>query len=124
MFYTYDEELSAGIFAKNKFGWEWVGNGIGKLVSFPEGLQWRYADLAVNDKIIYSVYYGKVVNKDITRITVTTTNGETVEGKIIDADGLKLWYAFVNEPQIPSVNADIVGYNQDGEVVYLFSQPN
>jgi len=124
VFYTYDEELSAGIFAKNKFGWEWVGNGIGKLVSFPEGLQWRYADLAVNDKIIYSVYYGKVVNKDITRITVTTTNGETVEGKIIDADGLKLWYAFVSEPQIPSVNADIVGYNQDGEVVYLFSQPN
>ena len=124
VFYTYDEELSAGIFTKSKFGWDWVGNGIGKLVEFPEGLQWRYADLAVNDKIKYSVYYGKVVNKDITRITVTTTNGETVEGKIVDADDLKLWYSFISEPQIPSVNASIVGYNEDGEVVYLFCQPN
>ena len=46
------------------------------------------------------------------------------EGKIVDADDLKLWYAFISEPQIPSVNASIVGYNEDGEVVYLFCQPN
>lgn len=123
VFYTHEEELSAGIFTKSTLGWNWVGAGVGKLVTYPEGLQWRYANLGDKGKNQYSVYYGKVVNKDITAITVTTTNGKTVNGKIVDTDELKLWYAFVSEPQVPSVNADITGYSEDGKVVYLFSQP-
>ena len=122
VFYTYEDELSAGIFSKSKFGWDWIGSSIGKLVTYPEGLQWRYADLG-DKKNQHSVYYGKVINKDITKVTVTTTNGETVTGKIVDCDGLKLWYAFVSEPQMPSVNADITGYSEDHKIIYLFSQP-
>jgi len=121
VFYTYKDELSVGVFIKNNFGWEWIGSGIGKLVTYPEGLQWRYTDLVDKDKRTLSLYYGKVINKDIQKITVTTTNGKTVEGKIVDTD--QLWYAFVSEPQIPSVNADIVGYSKDNKVIYLFSQP-
>lgn len=124
VFYTYKDELSAGIFTKNKLGWDWVGSGIGKLVTFPEGLQWRYADLTDKAQTAqYSVFYGKVINKDIAKITVTTTNGKTVEGKIFDTEQLKLWYAFVSEPQVPSVNADITGYSKEGKIIYLFSQP-
>jgi hypothetical protein len=123
VFYTYQDELSAGIFTKNNFGWDWIGSGVGKLVTYPEGLQWRYADLVDKDKTQYSVYYGKVINTGITRITVTTTNGKTVEGKIVDTDQLKLWYAFVSEPQVPSVDADITGYSKEGKIIYLFSQP-
>jgi hypothetical protein len=122
VFYTYEDELSAGIFSKSKFGWDWIGSSIGKLVTYPEGLQWRYADLG-DKKNQHSVYYGKVINKDITKVTVTTTNGETVTGKIVDCDELKLWYAFVSEPQMPSVNADITGYSEDHKLIYLFSQP-
>jgi hypothetical protein len=123
VFYTYQDELSAGIFTKNNFGWDWIGSGVGKLVTYPEGLQWRYADLVDKDKTQYSVYYGKVINTGITRLTVTTTNGKTVEGKIVDTDQLKLWYAFVSEPQVPSVDADITGYSKEGKIIYLFSQP-
>lgn len=123
VFYTFEDDLSTGIFIKNKFGWDWIGSGIGKLVTYPEGLQWRYADLADKDKTQYSVYYGKIDNKDINRITVATTNGEIVDGIIVDTDHLNLWYAFVSEPQVPSVNADITGYSEDDEVLYLFSQP-
>lgn len=122
VFYTYEKELSAGIFTKTKIGWEWTGSAVGKLVTYPEGLQWRYADLG--DKgTQYSLYYGKVTNKNIARITVETTNGETVQGKIVDTDQLRLWYAFVGEPQVTSVNADITGYSSEGKVIYLFSQP-
>ncbi len=123
VFYTHKDELSTGMFIKNTFGWDWIGSGIGKLVTYPEGLQWRYADLVDKDKKTYSLYYGKVINKDIQRVTVTTTNGKTVEGKIVDTDQLRLWYAFVSGPQVPSVNADIIGYSKDDKVIYLFSQP-
>lgn len=124
VFYTYEDQLSAGIFTKTNFGWDWVGSSIGKLISYPEGLQWRYADLSVKGREQqYSVYYGKVDNKDITKIKVNTTNGETANGNIVETAQLKLWYAFVSEPQVPSVNADIIGLSEDGEVLYLFSQP-
>lgn len=122
VFYTYEDELSAGIFTKNTLGWDWIGSSVGKLVTYPEGLQWRYADLGTKEKTQYSVYYGKVVNKDITKINVATTNGKTAKGKIVDTDELRLWYAFVSEPQVPSVNADITGYSEDNQVIYLFSQ--
>lgn len=126
VFYTYENELSAGIFTKHSLGWDWIGSSIGKLVTYPEGLRWRYADLVDKGKKQYSVYYGFVDNKDIAEITVTTTNGKTAEGKIVDTEQLKvgrLWYAFVDEPQIPSVNADIAGYSKDSKLIYLFSQP-
>ncbi|NLO97987.1 MAG: hypothetical protein GX091_07955 [Peptococcaceae bacterium] len=123
IFYTYENELSVGIFVKNGFGWDWVGSGSGKLVTYPEGLHWRYADLVTKDKKELSLYYGKVINNDIQRITVTTIQGQTIEGKIVDTDQLRLWYAFVDKPQIPSVNADIVGYSKNNKVIYLFSQP-
>lgn len=123
VFYTYKDELSAGIFTKNNVGWNWIGSGVGKLVTYPEGLQWRYADLTDKDRTQYSVYYGKIINKDITKVTVTTTNGKTVDGTIVPTEQLKLWYAFVSEPQVPSVNADITGYSKDDKVIYLFSQP-
>ncbi|NLM20525.1 MAG: hypothetical protein GX207_02090 [Peptococcaceae bacterium] len=123
IFYTYNDDLSVGIFCKNSFGWDWIGSGSGKLVTYPEGLHWRYTNLEAKDKRNWSLYYGKVINKDIQKITLTTTQGETVEGKIVDTDQLRLWYAFVNEPQVPSVNADIVGYSKDNKVVYLFSRP-
>lgn len=123
VFYTFEDKLSAGIFTKGTFGWDWVGSGMGSLVTYPEGLQWRYADLGEKGKTQYSVYYGKVTNKDITKIKVKTTNGKIAEGKIVDAENMRLWYAFVDEPQIPSVNADIAGYSEDNEVLYLFSRP-
>lgn len=123
VFYTYKDELSVGIFTKNNVGWNWIGSGVGKLVTYPEGLQWRYADLTDKDRTQYSVYYGKIINKDITKVTVTTTNGKTVDGTIVPTEQLKLWYAFVSEPQVPSVNADITGYSKDDKVIYLFSQP-
>lgn len=123
VFYTYNDEISAGIFIKNRFGWDWIGSGVGKLVTFPEGLQWRYADLEDKGKTRYSVYYGKVDNKDIERVTVTTTDGKVAEGQVVETEGLKLWYTFVDEPQIPSVNADIIGYSKDDKVLYIFSQP-
>jgi len=119
VFYTDDNELSTGIFVKKSFGWEWIGTGIGKLVTWPEGLKWRYADLVDKSNNSYSLYYGKVVNDNIKKITVTTTNGKTVEGEIVDTEQLRLWYAFVSEPQVPSVNADIIGYAGDGKVIYL-----
>jgi hypothetical protein len=121
VFYTYKDELSAGIFTKNKFGWDWIGSGIGKLVTYPEALQWRYADLTDKAKTTqYSVFYGKVVNKDIAKITVTTTTARQLTEKSLITEQLKLWYAFVSEPQIPSVNADITGYSKDGKI-YTFS---
>ncbi|WP_337988157.1 hypothetical protein [Dehalobacter sp. DCM] len=122
VFYTYETELSVGIFTKNAIGWEWTGSAVGKLVTYPDGLQWRYADLGENGTQ-YSLYYGKITNKDITSVTVKTTNGETVQGNIVPTDQLRLWYAFVSEPQVPSVNADITGYSSEGKVIYLFSQP-
>lgn len=123
VFYTYQDDLSAGIFTKNKFGWEWVGSSIGKLVTYPDGLQWRYADLGDKGKTQYSVFYGKVLNKDIAKINVTTTNGKKTNGKIVDTQELRLWYSFVTEPQVPSVNAEIMGYSQEGKLLYAFSQP-
>ncbi|KUO61914.1 MAG: hypothetical protein APF84_04575 [Gracilibacter sp. BRH_c7a] len=123
VFYTYNDEISAGIFIKNTFGWDWIGSGIGKLVTYPEGLQWRYADLEDKGKNRYSVYYGKIVNKDVEKVTVTTMDGEVAEGQVVDTEDLRLWYAFVDEPQVPSVNADIVGYSKDDKVLYVFSQP-
>lgn len=122
VFYTFEEELSTGIFTKNSFGWKWTGSAVGKLVTYPDGLQWRYADLG-EDGTQYSVYYGKITNKDIVRVTVTTIDGEKVQGKIVNTDQLRLWYAFVSEPQVPSVSADITGYSAEGKVIYLFSQP-
>ena len=123
VFYTYENELSTGIFIKNRFGWDWIGSSIGKLVTYPEGLQWRYADLHDKNKTTYSVYYGKITNKEISSVTVTTINGKVSEGKIVETEDLNLWYAFVDEPQIPSVSAEIVGYSDDGKVQYIFSQP-
>ncbi len=123
VFYTYNDEISAGIFIKDRFGWDWIGSSIGKLVTYPEGLQWRYTDLEDKTKTRYSVYYGKVLNKDIERVTVTTTDKKVAEGQVVETEELKLWYAFVDEPQIPSVNADIFGYSKDGKVLYIFSQP-
>lgn len=123
VFYTYNDEISAGIFIKDRFGWDWIGSSIGKLVTYPEGLQWRYTDLEDKAKTRYSVYYGKVINKDIERVTVTTTDGKVAEGQVVETEHLKLWYAFVDQPQIPSVNADIIGYSRDDKVLYIFSQP-
>lgn len=122
VFYTFNDEICAGVFIKNSFGWDWVGSGVGKLVTYPQGLQWRYADLVDNGNTSYYVYYGKIINEDIAAVTVATTNGKVTEGKIVDTDKVKLWYAFVDEPQVPSVNADISGYSKDNNILYLFSQ--
>lgn len=124
VFYTYQEELSTGIFIKNTFGWDWIGSSVGKLVTYPEGLQWRYADLDDKAHGHYSVYYGKVNNPNISAITVRTMNGNVFYGKIVNTEQMKLWYAFVNEPQVPSVSAVITGYAADGQVLYNFSQSN
>lgn len=123
VFYTFEEELSVGIFVKNTLGWDWIGSGVGKLVTYPEGLQWRYAELSDKNRNQYFLYYGKVDNPEIARITVATMDGVTVEAKIVDTSELRLWYAFVSKPQVPSANADITGYSADGKVKYLFSQP-
>ena len=123
VFYTYNDQISTGVFVKNTLGWDWIGSGIGKLVTYPEGLQWRYADLQDKSKAHYYVYYGKIINEDIAKVTVATTNGKVAEGKIVDTAKIKLWYAFVEEAEVPSVNADISGYSKDGKLLYLFSQP-
>lgn len=123
VFYTLEDELSAGIFTKNTFGWSWIGSGMGKLVTYPEGLQWRYAELGEKDKTEYSLYYGKINNKDIEKVTVKTLKDELYEGTIVNTEKMRLWYAFTDEPQVPSVSAVITGYSKDDKVIYLFSQP-
>ena len=124
VFYTYQQDISTGIFTRNRLGWDWIGSSVGRLVTFPEGLQWRYADLEDRSgKASYSVYYGKITNKNIEKVTVTTINGKVFTGQIVEVDDLKLWYAFVDEPQVPSVNAEIVGYANNNLVLYHFTQP-
>ncbi|ADY57588.1 hypothetical protein Sgly_3325 [Syntrophobotulus glycolicus DSM 8271] len=124
VFYSYQDELSAGMFIKNTFGWDWIGSGVGKLITYPEGLQWRYADLGNKQHGQYSLYYGKVNNPDISAITVKTINGNISYGKVVNTEQLKMWYAFVDEPQVPSVSAVITGSAADGRVLYRFSQSN
>lgn len=121
VFYTFENEISAGIFIKTKLGWEWIGSCVGKLITYPEGLQWRYADLGDKSKNQYSVYYGKVDNADICEITVTTQNGNIANGTIVETENTRLWFAFVDEPQVPSVNVEIAGLNAEGKAVYSYS---
>ncbi|MDA8229516.1 MAG: hypothetical protein M0T74_17800 [Desulfitobacterium hafniense] len=122
VFYMRNNDLGAGLFQKESFGWEWVGSGLGTLVTQPSGLSWRYSDLG-KSKTQFSVFYGLVTNPAITSVQVKTTFGQTAKAKIVESNGLKLWLAFIDKPQIPSVDADIIGYSESGEVLYLFSQP-
>lgn len=122
VFYVRDNDLGAGLFQKETFGWNWLGSGLGTLVTYPEGLSWRYSDLG-NKAKQYSIYYGTVTNSEISSIDVKTTWGEVAKAKIIESGGMRLWYAFISRSQIPSVDADITGFSKSGEVLYLFSQP-
>jgi len=122
VFYTFKEELSTGIFIKNRFGWEWIGSSMGNLVTYPEGLQWKYVDLGAKDKAQYYLYYGKINNKNIDKVTVKTIDKKMYKGTIVDTAKVKLWYAFVDKPQTISVSADITGYSKTEKVLYSFSQ--
>ncbi len=122
VFYINNDELGAGLFQKTAFSWEWLGSGLGPLVTYPEGLSWRYSDLGSKTTKSY-VYYGLVQNPNISSIEVKTTWGEVAKAKITESGDYRLWYAFISKPQVPSVDADIVGYSNDGDQIYLFSQP-
>lgn len=122
VFYIRDNELGAGLFKKDTFGWNWLGSGSGTLVTYPEGLSWRYSDLGSKTNKVY-LYYGLIQNPEISSVKVKTTWGEVSTAKITETGDYRLWYAFISKPQVPSVDADITGYSQNGEVLYLFSQP-
>lgn len=122
VFYIKGDELGAGLFQKETFGWNWLGSGLGPLVSYPEGLLWRYSDLGTKKQKVY-LYYGLIQNPEISSIEVKTTWGEVSKAQIAEAGDKRLWYAFISRPQVPSVDADITGYTSSGEVGYLFSQP-
>jgi hypothetical protein len=122
VFYVKDDELGAGLFKKDTFGWNWLGSGQGILVTYPDGLSWRYSDLGSKTDKFY-LYYGLVHDPNISKIEVKTTWGEVSKAKITESGNDRLWYAFISKPQVPSVDADIMGYSTDGEVRYLFSQP-
>jgi len=122
VFYINNDELGAGLFQKETFGWNWLGSELGPLVNYPDGLSWRYSDLGSKTTKSY-VYYGLVQNPSISRIEVKTTWGEVAEAEITESGDYRLWYAFVSKPQVPSVDADIVGYSSSGDQLYIFSQP-
>lgn len=122
VFYVQNDDLGAGLFQKETFGWNWLGSDLGTRVTYPEGLTWRYSDLG-NKSNQYSFYYGTVTNPEISTIEVKTTWSEVAKAQIIENDEQKLWYAFISRSQIPSVNADISGCSSSGDVIYLFSQP-
>lgn len=122
VFYINNDELGAGLFQKETFGWNWLGSGLGPLVTHPEGLLWRYSDLGSKTTKCY-VYYGLVQNPDIDKIEVKTTWGESAKAQITQSGDYRLWYAFISRPQVPSVDADIIGYSSSGAELYKFSQP-
>jgi hypothetical protein len=122
VFYIKDDELGAGLFQKETFGWNWMGSGVGTLVTYPNGLSWRYSDLGSETKKFY-LYYGLVQNPNIASVEVKTTWGEVSKATITESGDYRLWYAFISNPQVPSVDADIAGYSKDGVQLYLFSQP-
>ena len=122
VFYIKDDELGAGLFQKDTFGWNWLGSGLGTLVTYPDGLSWRYSDLGSKTRKFY-LYYGLVQDSNISSIEVKTTWGEVSKAQITETGNYRLWYAFISKPQVPSVDADITGYSKDGNQLYLFSQP-
>lgn len=122
VFYINNDELGAGLFQKETFGWNWLGSGLGPLVTYPEGLSWRYSDLGSKTTKFY-LYYGLVQDPSISRIEVKTTGGEVAKAQITESGDYRLWYAFISKPQVPSVDADIMGYSNNGDELYLFSQP-
>lgn len=122
VFYINNDELGAGLFQKDTFGWKWLGTEGGSLVTYPKGLSWRYSDLGDKSAKFY-LYYGFVEEPLIKTIEVKTTWGEVVKAKIVESGDYILWYAMISKAQVPSVDADITGYSENGEVLYLFSQP-
>lgn len=122
VFYINNDELGAGLFQKDTFGWKWLGTEGGSLVTYPKGLSWRYSDLGDKSTKFY-LYYGFVEEPKISKIEVKTTWGEVVKAKIVKSGDYRLWYAMISKAQVPSVDADITGYSETGEVIYLFSQP-
>lgn len=122
VFYINNDELGAGLFQKETFGWDWLGSGLGPLVTYPDGLSWRYSDLGSKTTKFY-LYYGLVQNPNISHIEVKTTAGEIAKAQITESGDYRLWYAFISKPQVPSVDADIIGYSSSEDQLYLFSQP-
>ncbi|WP_019851581.1 hypothetical protein [Desulfitobacterium sp. PCE1] len=122
VFYINNNELGAGLFQKDAFGWKWLGTEGGSLVTHPKGLSWRYSDLGDKAAKFY-LYYGFVEEPQINTIEVKTTWGEVVKANIVRSGDYRLWYAMISKAQVPSVDADITGYSEKGEVLYLFSQP-
>lgn len=122
VFYINNDELGAGLFQKDTFGWKWLGTEGGSLVTYPKGLSWRYSDLGDKSTKFY-LYYGFVEESKISKIEVKTTWGEVVKAKIVKSGDRRLWYAMISKAQVPSVDADITGYTEKGDVIYLFSQP-
>jgi len=122
VFYINNNELGAGLFQKDAFGWKWLGTEAGVLVTNPKGMSWRYSDLGDSSTKLY-LYYGFVDEPKITKIEVKTTWGGVYGAQIVDTDNSRLWYAILDQAQVPSVDADITGYSDKGEVLYLFSQP-
>lgn len=122
VFYVQNNDLGAGLFQKETFGWNWLGSDLGTRVTYPAGLTWRYSDLG-NKSTHYYFYYGTVTNSEISSIEVKTTWGEEAKAQIIETGDQRLWYAFLSRSQVPSVDADISGYSAKGERIYLFSQP-
>lgn len=122
VFYINNDDLGAGLFKKDTFGWKWLGTEVGSLVTNPEGLSWRYSDLGDKSTKVY-LYYGVVENPNISRIEVKTTWGEVSKAQIVESSDRRIWYTMISKAQVPSVDADITGYSDKNEVLYLFSQP-
>jgi len=122
VFYKDKEDLSAGIFRNGSMGWGWAGSSIGKLITFPEGLEWRYAELVDTAKESHSIFYGVVTEPKIVKIQVEAADGATLDGTIINADMLILWYAFADQPQESALSAKILGYDENDSVIYKFAQ--
>lgn len=122
VFYINNSELGAGLFKKDGFGWKWLGSGIGSLVTYPEGLSWRYAELGDKSTKVY-LYYGLISNPGIEKVEVRTTWKEVSQAQIIQYEDDRIWYALISKSQVPSTDATITGYDGKGKILYLFEQP-
>ncbi|MHC1684546.1 MAG: hypothetical protein AB6733_16655 [Clostridiaceae bacterium] len=116
---------SAQAIKKNLITWSYVnGSPSGTPINTDEKINYNYGSTAVDDKKMFSIFYGYVNDKNIVKVILDVKREDQVESKEYEIDDNKMFvFGWFNNEGTISMFSRLIGVDKNGDIVYEYKYP-